>query len=95
MRQYSFGKKLPEKSLAKNFFNKTARNKLVKLTPRANFIIVLGTNFTLIVPKCVKDTDDLTVIFTLLGSMSAKAVRRTLMKLTPDEHRLSKEPEEN
>jgi len=32
---------------------------------------------------CQKDTDDLTVFFTLLGSTSAKAVRRTLMKLTP------------
>jgi len=33
--------------------------------------------------KRKKDTDDLTVFFTLLGSTSAKAVRSTLMKLTP------------
>ncbi len=34
--------------------------------------------------KRKKDTGDLPVFFTLLGSTSAKAVRRTLMKLTPD-----------
>ncbi len=33
--------------------------------------------------KHKKDTDDLTILFTLSGSMSAKAVHRTLMKLTP------------
>jgi hypothetical protein len=49
-----------------------------------NFINVLCTAFTLVDPKSVKkDTDDLTVFFTLLGSTSAKAVRSTLMKLTP------------
>ncbi len=36
------------------------------------------------IPKALKDTYDLTVFFTLLGSTSVKAVRRTLMKLTPD-----------
>jgi len=30
-----------------------------------------------------KTTDDLTVIFVLLGSMRLKAERKTLMKLTP------------
>ncbi len=34
-------------------------------------------------PESIKDTDDLTVCFTLSGSKSVKAVRRTLMKLSP------------
>ncbi len=49
-----------------------------------NFINVLHTAFALVDPKSVKDTDDLTIIFTLLGSTGAKAVHRILMKLTPD-----------
>ncbi len=56
---------------------------LMKLTPGLNFINVLRTAFTLIDPKRVKKTDDLTVFFTLLGSTSVKAVPRTLMKLSP------------
>jgi hypothetical protein len=43
-----------------------------------NFISILCTAFTLVDPKSVKDTYDLTVLF------SAKAVRRMLMKLTPE-----------
>jgi len=35
------------------------------------------------IPKVQKDTDDLTVFFTLLGFMSKKAARKTLVKLTP------------
>jgi hypothetical protein len=34
-------------------------------------------------PEGTKNTDDLTVLFALLGSAHAKAARRTLMKLTP------------
>jgi len=41
------------------------------------------TAFTYTDPKSVKDTDDLTVFFTLSGSMSIKAARKTLVKLTP------------
>jgi len=48
-----------------------------------NFINVLHTAFMLADPKSVKKIDNLTVFFTLLGSTSAKAVRRTLMKLIP------------
>jgi len=35
------------------------------------------------IPKAEKDTDDLTVFFALLGSMSVKAALKTLVKLTP------------
>ncbi len=48
-----------------------------------NFINVLCTAFTLVDPKSVKKIDNLTVFFTLLGSARVKAVRRTLVKLTP------------
>jgi len=34
------------------------------------------------IPKAYKDTDDLTVFFTLLGSKSLKASRKTLVKST-------------
>ena len=40
----------------------------------------------LVDPKSVKKTDYLTVFFTLLGSVSVKAVHRTLMKLSPDDN---------
>ncbi len=56
---------------------------LMKLTPGLNFINVLCTASTPADPKSVKDTNDLTVFFTLSGSTSTKAVRRMLMKLTP------------
>jgi len=36
------------------------------------------------IPTSVKNTDDLTVFFTLLGSTSVKAVLRMLVKSTPD-----------
>jgi len=35
-------------------------------------------------PKSAKKTDSLTVFFALLGYISVKASRKTLMKLTPD-----------
>ena len=47
-----------------------------------NFINVLHTAFTLADPKSVKKIDKLSIFFTLLGSTSVKAVRRTLMKST-------------
>jgi len=55
----------------------------VKLTTGLNFINVLLTAFTLIDPKSIKRHWWLNCIFTLLGSTRAKAVQRTLMKLTP------------
>ncbi len=48
-----------------------------------NFINVLRTAFALVDPESVKNTVRSSVSFTLLGSMSVKAVRRTLMKLSP------------
>ncbi len=52
--------------------------------PAVNFINVLCTAFTLIDPESVKKIDNLTVLFTLLGSARVIAVRRPLMKLSPD-----------
>jgi len=51
------------------------------LSHDVNFINVLRTAFTLEDPKSVKKTVKLSILFTLLGSMSVKAVRRMLMKL--------------
>jgi len=48
-----------------------------------NFINVLRAAFTRADNRSVKNTDDLTVFFTLLGSARTKAARKTLMKLTP------------
>ena len=48
-----------------------------------NFINVLREAFTHTDPKSVKDTDDLTVFFTLSWSVSIKAAPKTLVKLTP------------
>jgi len=53
--------------------------------PGANFTNVLCVAFTLVDPESIKKIDKLTVFFTLLGSASVKAVRRTLMKLSPDQ----------
>jgi hypothetical protein len=46
----------------------------------------------MLIPKAQKDTDDLTVFFTLMGSTSVKAVRKMLVKLTPE--RLHDQPKE-
>ncbi len=48
-----------------------------------NFTNVLRTAFTLIDPESVKNTVK-SLLFTLLGSTSIKAVCRTLMKLSPN-----------
>jgi len=56
---------------------------LMKLTPGVNFISVLQVAFMSSDPKWAKKTDNLTVIFTLLGSAHTKAAHRTLMKLSP------------
>jgi len=48
-----------------------------------NFINILRTAFTLADPKSVKRYWRLDWVLTLLGSTRIKAVRRTLMKLTP------------
>jgi hypothetical protein len=48
-----------------------------------NFTNVLRKAFMHVDPKSIKKIDNLTVFFTLLGSSSEKAERRTLMKLSP------------
>ncbi len=49
-----------------------------------DFINVLRTAFTPVVPQSVRTQSSCQYLFTLLGPTSVKAVRRTLMKLTPD-----------
>jgi len=49
-----------------------------------NFTSILCRTFTRSDPKSVKKTVKLSIFFTLSGSTSVKAVRRTLMKLTQD-----------
>ncbi len=51
-----------------------------------NFINVLRAAFILIGPESVKKDWKLDYLFTLLGSACVKAVRRTLMKLSPSEN---------
>ncbi len=51
--------------------------------PVVNFINVLRKAFKSADPKSVKKTVKLSIFFMLLGSMSIKAVRRMLKKLTP------------
>jgi len=48
-----------------------------------NFINNLRTAFTLLDPKSGKKIYNLTVFFMLLGSVRVKAVRKTLVRLTP------------
>ncbi len=59
------------------------RRRPYDVTSGVNFINILRTAFPLVDPKSVKKIDNLTVFFTLLGSARLKAVRRTLMKLSP------------
>jgi len=55
----------------------------VKLTPGLDFINVLRTAFTPVVPQSIRTQSSCQYLFMLLGPTSVKAVRRTLMKLTP------------
>ncbi len=55
----------------------------MKLTPRLNFINVLLTAFTPVVPQSVRTQSSCQYLFTLLWPTSVKVVLRTLMKLTP------------
>jgi len=57
-----------------------------KKASSCHFINVLHTTFTIVVPNSVKIQLSHKYIFMLSGSESVKAVRRTLMKLSP--HRL-------
>ena len=56
---------------------------LVKSTPGLNFINILRTAFTLVDPQSIKIQLSHQCLFMLLGFTSVKAVRRTLMKLSP------------
>jgi len=58
----------------------------IKMTPLPglDFINVLPTAFTPVVPQSVRTQSSCQYLFTLLGPTSVKAVRRTLTKLTPD-----------
>jgi len=53
------------------------------ITPWVNINNVLRATFACADTKIAKNTDDLTVFFALLGSVSAKAACKTLVKLTP------------
>ncbi len=53
--------------------------------PGVNFTNILCAAFTLVDPESIKKIDNLTVFFTLQGSACVKAVRRTLMNLSPDQ----------
>jgi hypothetical protein len=63
-------------------------HKSVPPIPGVNFTNVFCAAFTLVDPESVKEIQlsDLSHhnFFTLLGTVRIKAVRRTLMKLTPD-----------
>ncbi len=50
----------------------------------ADFINVLNTAFTPVASQSVRTQSSCQYFFTLLGSTGVKAVRRTLMKLSPD-----------
>jgi len=52
-------------------------------SPGLDFINVLCTAFTPVVPQSVRTQSSRQYLFTLLGPTSVKAVRRTLMKWTP------------
>jgi len=52
-------------------------------TPRVNFTNILLEAFTWADPKSAERTGDLTVFFTILGSVRVKAARKMLVKSTP------------
>ena len=68
----------------KKFVQKSMRKTLMKLTPAVNFTNILRTAFALVeIPKAQELSQVIQYLFTLLGTTSVKAVRRTLMILTP------------
>jgi len=68
---------------------------LMKLTPGLDFINVLRTAFTPVAPQSVRTQSSCQYLFTLSGSTSVKAVRRTLMKLSPGRKMFVKLTEED
>jgi len=67
-----------------NFFSFSQSNLLQSLPSGVNFINVLQAPLTRVDPESAKNAVKLSV-FTISVSARAKAARRTLMKLTPDE----------
>ncbi len=59
-------------------------HRTLRQLPGVTFINVLPTAFALVDPESVRTQSSRQYHFTLLGSTSVKAVRRTLMKSTPD-----------
>ena len=57
--------------------------KFCEFPPGLNFINVLHTAFTLVGPKSLRIQASSLYLFTLLGSVGAKATHGTLMNLTP------------
>ncbi len=53
------------------------------MPPGVNFINILLSAYTCSDPESAKKTDGLTVFFVLLESLSIKAARKMLVKLTP------------
>ena len=60
-------------------------------TPGVNFTNVLQAAFTLADPKSAKKSLKLSSFIALLGSVRVKAVRRTLVKLTPGDSSITEE----
>jgi hypothetical protein len=62
----------------------------INVSTGLHFINVLRTAFTPLVPQSVRTQSSRQYLFTLLGPTTVKAVRRTLMKLTPGFPRYSR-----
>ncbi len=65
------------------WFNSLVNIGLPNIPARVTFANILWEAFAHIYPKSKEKTVMLSVFFTLLGSVSAKAAHRMLMKLTP------------
>jgi len=73
------------RTLAHFLLTGTSSDFLSSSSPRVNFTYVLRAAFTLVGPKNAKWHCRLDCFFTYSGSMCIKAVRRMLMKLSPEE----------
>ncbi len=65
-------------------YEKCLRKMLMKSPPAFNFINVLRTAFTHVDLESIRIQSNPQYLFTLLGSTSAKAIRKTLVKSPPD-----------
>jgi hypothetical protein len=79
LRQFSFNKKLQSQTVNRGKLCKTLSYKkdghkmLVKLTPSANFIIVLRAAFTCADPESTKKTVKLSIFFCAFGICAYKS----------------------